>query len=146
MMSEATPFVFVGQKRHQFILSCFNAALQDVWLHDKWWEAGTLVDGINKRFHLQDGMELKKTDLLKAVGKVYIEKSSEGNTFIGASDSRRNNNQLRLFRDEFRVHDSTKKPDQQRYEFFQVTARSIPPRVGVQQSPDQGNVRPSGLH
>ena len=97
MMSEAAPFVNVGKKRHQFILSCFNAVLQDVRLHDKWWEAGTLVDGINTRFNLQDGMELKKTDLLKAISKVYIEKSSEGNTFIGADDSRRNNNQLRLF-------------------------------------------------
>jgi hypothetical protein len=126
MMSEAAPFVFGIKNRNQFILSCFNTVLQDVRLHDKWWEAGTLVDGINTRFHLQDGMELKKTDLLRVINKVYIEKSSDGNRFIGADDSRRNNNQLRLFRDEFRVHDSTKKPAQQKYDLFQVTARSIP--------------------
>jgi hypothetical protein len=47
-------------------------------------------------------------------------------TFIGVSDSRRNNNQLRLFRDKFRVHDNTKKPAQQKYDLFQVTAWSIP--------------------
>ena len=74
MMSEAAPFVFGIKNRNQFILSCFNTVLQDVRLHDKWWEAGTLVDGINTRFHLQDGMELKKTDLLKAISKVYIDR------------------------------------------------------------------------
>ncbi|KAI2490954.1 hypothetical protein MHU86_23613 [Fragilaria crotonensis] len=117
-MSGNTLKLHGNRTRHQFVVSSFNAVLKDSRLHDVWWQADVLVDEINVRCHLEDTVKVKKSELLRVVGKDYHEKSIEGNMFVGASGE-----QLKLFRHDFKTREEGK---QLKYDFFQVTARVVP--------------------
>ncbi|KAI2506475.1 hypothetical protein MHU86_7990 [Fragilaria crotonensis] len=108
-----------NRTRNQFVVASFNAVFQDTRLHDIWWQAHILVDEVNTRYQLEGEMEIKKSELLRVVGKEYHEKSIEGNIFVGASGDE----QLKLFRHDFKTREDGK---QVKYDFFQVTARTVP--------------------
>ena len=80
-----------------------------------------MVDEINTRYQLEGEMKIKKTKLLRVVGREYHEKSIEGNVFVGASGD---DGQLKLFRHDFKTREEGGK--QVKYDFFQVTARVLP--------------------
>ena len=102
-MSGNTLKLHGNRTRHQFVVSSFNAVLKDSRLHDVWWQADVLVDEINVRCHLEDTAKVKKSELLRVVGKDYHEKSIEGNMFVGASGE-----QLKLFRHDFKTREEGK--------------------------------------
>ena len=109
-----------NRTRNQFVVSSFNALFQDARLHDIWWQARILVDEINTRYQLEGEMEVKKSELLRVVGKEYHEKLIEGNIFVGASGDKC----LKLFRHDFKTREEGGK--QVKYDFFQVTVRVVP--------------------
>ena len=118
MMSENTLKLHRNRIRYQFVRSSFNAVLQDSQLHEVWWQADTLLDEINTRCQLQDDLKVKKSELLRVVGKEYHEKSIEGNIFVGGGGE-----QLKLFRHDFKAREDGK---QQKYDFFQVSVKDVP--------------------
>ena len=118
-MSENARKLLGIRKRQQFVVTSFNAVFKDVRLHNTWWQASTLVNEINTRYQLRDSMEVKKSELLRVINKEYHEKSIEGNIFVGVGDSE----QLKLFRHDFKTRNDGQ---QVKYDFFQVTARTIP--------------------
>ena len=61
---------------------------------------------------------MKRSELLRVVGKEYHEKSIEGNIFVGAGGE-----QLKLFRHDFKTREDGK---QRKYDFFQVSVRQVP--------------------
>ena len=89
-----------------------------------WWQASTLVDEINTRYQLRDSLEVKKSELLRVINKEYQEKSIEGNIFVGVGAAGGSNEQLKLFRHDFKTRNQENKLV--KYDFFQVTARAIP--------------------
>jgi hypothetical protein len=117
-MSENTLKLHRNRTRYQFVRSSFNAVLQDSRFHEVWWQADTLLDEINTRCQLGDDLKVKKSELLRVVGKEYHEKSIEGNIFAGASGK-----QLKLFRHDFKTREDGK---QLKYDFFQVSEREVP--------------------
>ena len=78
-----------------------------------------MLDEINTRCQLGDDLKVKKSELLRVVGKEYHEKSIEGNIFAGASGKQL----LKLFRHDFKTREDGK---QLKYDFFQVSEREVP--------------------
>ena len=100
-----------NRTRNQFVVASFNAVFQDTRLHDIWWQAHILVDEVNTRYQLEGEMEIKKSELLRVVGKEYHEKSIEGNIFVGASGDE----QLKLFRHDFKTRQGRRKAGEVRF-------------------------------
>ena len=124
-MSERTLKLHGNRTRYQFVRSSFNAVFQDTRLHDAWWQVDTLVDEINTRYQLGEDIKVKKTELLRVVGKEYHEKSIEGNTFVcDSSTSSDAGRRLKLFRHDLKA--SREGGKQTKYDFFQVTAMAVP--------------------
>lgn len=125
-MSENT-LKFRRKLRNQFVFGSFNAVFQDVRLRDAWWQADSLVDEINTRCQLGDDIKVTKSELLRVVGKEYHDKSTEGNIFVGSSSG---DELLRLFRHDFKAAREAG-GKQQKYDFFQVTAKEAPSPIQV---------------
>jgi hypothetical protein len=87
-----------GTPKIQFVTSCFNTALAEPCLHDKWLTIDVIVDYINTKYQLRDETNIDKASLIRSLNRYYTNMTTAGNLA-----SLEDGSIVRLYRQQFQV-------------------------------------------